>query len=184
MKKIIVFLVLSILIVFFIHNTYYRPPYFYSALINFHLKETSLIQVRDFMMANKEVHKLSMIPDSNLTEVSNENRAVIVFDKETRKNLYKSMFEIETWYIKKIDNGLLYDLGTDEKFNRRFGISYIFHSNVNIDLPQCNTEIDYEKRGVCTFKIEDNWLLLYEWRPIIPEIIIEQKTPWPPKKLI
>ncbi len=182
MKKIMFFLILFVFIFFIMHNVYYRPPSFYIALMNFYLNKQSLNQVHNFMVNNKKIHELALAPDSNGVEAENVDRNMIELDEKTQKKFGGLLIELKTLWVTKKEWGWVYFLGADKKFNDDFNVAYVFFNDENIELPSCNSDVNYELAGVCAFHIEDNWFLHYEWHPVQPQILIEQKEPWPPKE--
>ena len=67
-----------------------------------------------------------------------------------------------TW---RIDGGYLLYVGADGRAGRNFNIALIWREGQAAGPPECSSVIDLRDFGKCVVRLDDDWVLDYEWVP-------------------
>lgn len=137
-------------------------PYIVQANAFFILNNDALENTVRLFVEHKEIAVLKKKTIDGLIFKNNRDKDDIISNNEL-KSYGDIVSDSSISPIRRMPEKISFFIGSKRKFNKTFNISYDYFFDNNKINVTCDKDYKLQGYGVCTYLLDKNWVLRYEW---------------------
>ena len=143
------------------------PPQYYESKFHFAMHASELHELSDEFDKIPAAQSIALVGSSLIVEGKAGIDYADSLTDSQKERLSQLMIDIEVPRLRRTDLGNMVVIGSENKFGKTYQIHLIaYYDMAYLRPPNCTEESDGDF-GVCSFPLEGNWALRYEWLPIV-----------------
>lgn len=149
----------------------HTPPYYYQSRMGYFLLKNNLNGVLKYFENNDSVNSISLNAYGKVVISGNDKFNFSLDEKE--KDMFDRLIKSSIWPIWKSKGSWFFMIGTEQKFNRSFDITYVHDKYNKQTYSICDDQYKMDIQGSCRITLGEGWFLQYNWMKIQPIEISE-----------